>query len=90
MLVRITLLLNLVAVAVVVAVIFQWELPARAELANVADAVLARLDAFAQAVRPWAEAAVDRLSAWAEAAWSWAAEQVARLRDWLARTASGT
>jgi hypothetical protein len=85
MLVRITLLLNLVALAVVVAVILQLELPAGDDLANLADAALARLDAFAQAVRPWAEAALDRLSAWAEAAWRWAAEHVDRVRDWVER-----
>jgi hypothetical protein len=87
MLVRITLLLNLLAVVVVVAVIFQLELPARDDLAKLAGDAWAFLDAFAQAVRPWAEAALDRLSDWAEAAWNWTAEHVDRVRDWVKRTA---
>jgi hypothetical protein len=43
------------------------------------------LDAFAQAVRPWAEAALDGLADWVEAAWRWAAEHVDRVRDWVER-----
>jgi hypothetical protein len=85
MLVRITLLLNLVALVVVVAVILKLELPAGNDLAKVAGDAWARLDAFAQAVRPWAEAALDGLADWVEAAWRWAAEHVDRVRDWVER-----
>jgi hypothetical protein len=85
MLVRITLLLNLVALVVVIAVILQLELPGGDDLAKVAGDAWARLEGWAQALRPWAEAALDRLSAWAEAAWIWAAEQFDRVRDWVER-----
>jgi hypothetical protein len=88
MLVRITLLLNLLAVVVVIAVILQLELPGGDDLAKVAGDAWARLESWAQAVRPWAEAALDRLSDWVEAAWTWTAEQVDQVRDWVTDTSS--
>jgi hypothetical protein len=81
MLVRITLLLNLVALVVVIAVILQWELPARDDLARLADQSLSTLKRWAQTVEPWIEAAVARLLDWAEVAWTWATEQIDRLQN---------
>ena len=83
MLVRLTLLLNVVAIAVVLAVIFRVDLPAADDLARLADDALATLQGWAQAIRPWIEAAVARLQDWAKAALEWLGMQLMVLWDWV-------
>lgn len=92
--VRLTLLINLLALGVVVAILLQLELPAAAGVLAQANGIVDDLGtwasllwdtvcAWAAQLAPWFESAWEKVVAWSNAAAQWTLERVQAVSDWI-------
>mgnify|MGYP006291741147 CR=1 FL=1 len=93
--VRLTLLINILALGVVLAMLLQLELPAKAGVTEQATALVSQLGSWARSlwdmlagwadqIAPSFESAWETVAAWAKAAAQWALERLEAVSDWIA------